>query len=32
MAQPTLYLVPDHGATDRATDHKTHPRRRIGVA
>jgi hypothetical protein len=32
MAQPALYLVPDHGATDRATDDKAHPRRRIGVA
>ena len=32
MAQPTLYPVPDHGAPHRATDHKTHPRRRLGIA
>jgi hypothetical protein len=32
MAQPTLHPVPDHGAPHRATDHKTHPRRRLGIA
>ncbi len=32
MAQPALHPVPDHGTAHRATDHETHPRRRIGVA
>ena len=32
MAQPALHPMPDHGTAHRATDHKTHPRRRIGVA
>lgn len=35
MPQPALYPVPDHGATDRATDHeaysRTHHRRRDGI-
>lgn len=32
MAQPALHAMPDHGTTNRPTDHEAHPRRRIGVA
>jgi hypothetical protein len=31
VAQPALHAMPDHGTTDRPTDHEPHPRRRIGV-